>query len=100
MPTRFTYVLMSPERKMMRPVCSFSVAKFVTVTVTFFCPALMMVGLTAKPCVAVSEMSPVRFSELTRNVFVPPVPSMRSVSAEAFSRANAGAYAPVASKLK
>ena len=76
---------------MTRPVCLFSVAKFVTVTVTFFLPALIVVGLTAKPCVAISEMSPVKFSEFTLNILVAPVPSITSVSTEDVSEANAGA---------
>ena len=88
---RRTVARLSPERSTTLPVVNASVERFVTVTATSLSPALMVAGLTLKPLVAVSEMSPVRFSELTRNVFVPPVPSMRSVSAEAVSRANAGA---------
>ena len=65
-------------------------------TVAFF-PALMVVGLTAKPCVADTLMSPVKLSELTLKVALSPVPLMVSSSVDVVSEAKGGANAPVVS---
>ena len=76
---------------MTRPVVVILEERFFTVTVAFCVPAGRVVGETSKPADADSAMSPVRFSALTVNVCVAPVPLMVSSSADVSRDANKGA---------
>ena len=74
--------------------------RFLTVTVAFCVPAGKVEGLTSKPWVAVTLMSPVRLAVLTVKVPLAPVPLISNSSVEVAMEAKAGAYAPVGSMAK
>ena len=76
---------------MMRPVFSMSEVRFLTVSVAFCVPAGKVAGVTSKPCVAVTLMSPVRLAAVTLNVALAPVPLMSNESTDVEMVANAGA---------
>ena len=96
-PLSFTYARLSPLRSITFPSWLAIDVRCVTVTVASAVPAAILSGLTVKPWVADTLMSPVRFAAFTLKVPVLPVPSMSSLLTEVPNSANAGAYAPVAS---
>ena len=96
----WTSLRMSPLRSMIRPVFWMRVVRCLMVTVAFCVPAGSLAGLTSKPCVAVSVMSPVRFRADTVKVWSAPVPFITRSSLEVVMAAKGGAYAPVGSMAK
>ena len=92
-----TVFRLSPALSMTLPVELMSVERFLTVTVAPSASGVSRVGLTSNPGVALRVMSPVRFSALTVNEPVSPVPLMVSSSVDVVSEAKGGANAPVVS---